>query len=292
MSLSRNDVRSLACEALLQLLEPLAGFSIDAGLSASDVNALLREAYVRSVANRQLETYNRVNISGVAATTGISRAEISRILKQKIGKERRPSDRRQQSTNRILSAWHSEPRFHDAHGQPAELKLYGRGATFEALVKVYGRGIPTRAVLDELVRLRVVEVLPGQRIRAKASVAVHGALSRQVIKEFGSRAAVLLSTMLTNIRDPENARFIATASTATPKFLSLIRRELSTKSSEFLSEVQRTRALGPQQKSSAAVLGITVFCHEQTRKNSALKSRLENRKNFRRRPARSLDADR
>ena len=69
-------------------------------------------------------------------------------------------------------AWHQVPRFTDSKGQPADLKLYGRGASFESLVRRYGRGIPTRAVLDELIRTRTVEMLSSQKIRAKASIAV------------------------------------------------------------------------------------------------------------------------
>ena len=42
MSSPRGDVRALARKALLQLLEPLTAFVIDAGLSAGDMNLLLR----------------------------------------------------------------------------------------------------------------------------------------------------------------------------------------------------------------------------------------------------------
>ena len=85
---------------------------------------------------------HRVNISGIAATTGIPRAEISRILKSSAEPGPKSIDRQQISTNRILAAWHDEPKFTDANGHPADLELYGRGATLESLVKTYGRGIP------------------------------------------------------------------------------------------------------------------------------------------------------
>jgi hypothetical protein len=286
MSSHRSDVRALAHKALAQLLEPLTAFMIDAGLSAGDMNLLLRAAAVRGVAKRQLEIARRVNISGIAATTGIPRAEISRILKQKNKHENRPPDRRQQSTNRILAAWHDEPKYTNANGQPAALKLYGRGATFESLVRSYGRGIPPRAVLDELLRSRVVEVLPGQRVRARASLSVHRGLSPQVIKAFGDRASDLLLTMLSNMRAPETPRFLATvaAPAATQKMLPLIRKELSSRSAEFLSEIQETLAVAPRKRGSRTV-GVTVFYHETSRGNFSKQS-LANRTNFRRRPLR------
>jgi len=286
MTATRGDVRALTRKALFLLLEPLTAFAIDAGLSAGDMYELLREAAVRGVARRQLEISHRVNISGIAATTGIPRAEISRILKQKNLQENRPPDRRQQSTNRILAAWYAEPKFANMKGQPATLKIYGRGATFESLVRSYGRGIPSRAVLDELLRSRVVEVLPGQRVRAIASLAVYRELTPQVIKAFGDRASDLLWAMLSNIRTPETPRFLATvaAPVETKKILPLMRKELSTRSAEFLSGIKGTLAVAPRARGSSTV-GVTIFYHETSRANFP-KPSLTSRTNFRRRSSR------
>jgi hypothetical protein len=285
MNPSRGDARAAARKALSQLMEPLSVFVADAGLSAGDVCLLLREAVVKSVAKSQLEKSQRTNISGIAATTGIPRAEISRILNQKTVPDDSKNNRRQQSTNRVLARWHDEPKFTAINGQPATLKLYGRGATFESLVKLYGRGIPVRAVLDELLRSRVVEVLPGQRIRAKASLAVHFGLSPQKVKRFGDRASELLSTMLSHMRESENPTFMATATApATADMLPVIRRDLANRTAEFLSEVRESLAMASRKHGSRTV-GVTVFYHERERQGSRKRSP-ENRTNFRRRPLR------
>jgi hypothetical protein len=204
-------VRAAAREALGELLEPLAGFALDAGLSIHEVETLLRIAAVRSAAKRQREFSRRVNISGVAASTGLSRAEISRILKSPARTEATTTTtkaREQQATNRILSAWHEDPQFTKSNGQPAELKIFGAGATFDALVKQHGRGLPTRAMLDELARAQALEVLPGQKVRAKALVAADRGASPQAIKAFGQRAEQLLSTLLATMRDPDGHQFV------------------------------------------------------------------------------------
>ncbi len=146
-------------------------FSIS-GLSIQELQSILRESAIRSVAERQLEVLRRVNISGIAASTGIPRAEISRILKSTAGPLGKFADRQQQSTNRILAAWHQDPKFTTPEGKPADLKIYGRGPTFESLVRNHGRGIPTRAMLDELTRAGAAEVLSSRLIRVKALVAV------------------------------------------------------------------------------------------------------------------------
>jgi hypothetical protein len=278
----RNDVRAVARRALLQLFEPLTGFVIDSGLSTGELNSILRQAAVRSVASRQMQVSGRMNISGIAATTGIPRSEISRILKN-TGKENgKLKDGRQQSTNRILAAWHNEPKFTDPNGQPADLKLYGRGATFESLVKAHGRGIPTRAMLDELIRTNAVDVLTSQRVRARTSLSVNRGISHQMIKAFGDRATELLSTMLANMRDPESARFVASVSGSAlrAKALPLLRRELSTKSAEFLADIQESLE---STKSRSNEVSVTVYYHEVARKTGRKMTPSRKRRNFRRR---------
>jgi hypothetical protein len=287
----RSGIRHVAREALLELMQPLAGFVLDSGLSAGELQAIFREAAVKSAAARQLETSPRVNVSGIAATTGIPRAEISRILRvsAKVGKDE--IDNQQQSTNRILAAWHQDPKFTDPNGQPADLKMFGRGATFEALARKYGLGIPTRAVLDELLRSGAIELLAQtQKVRAKTSMAVERGISSSVIKAFGNHATELLSTMLLNMRQPESPKFIASVSNSaiSPSSLPLLRRELASKASDFLADVQeglpRRTALrdSKRMQDDGVRISVTVFYHESfnnKKENGVLQHR---RRNFRR----------
>ena len=286
-----NDVRAVARSALLQLLEPLAGFVSDSGLSTGELNSIYREAAVMSAAAKQREVSDRVNISGIAATTGISRGDISRILKRAAKNSVSAAEGQQQSTNRILAAWREDPRFTDAHGQPADLKLYGRGITFEALAKKYGRGIPTRAVLDELVRGGAVELLSTQKVRAKAYMAVERGMSVRAIKAFGDRAAELLSTMLLNMKQPETPRFIGSVSDtlASAGSLPLFRKELSIKAADFLAEIREN--MGPKRSArspaksndgDAVRIGVTVFYTESRDKKSEKPGTATRRRNFRR----------
>lgn len=264
------DIRKAAKRALAQLLEPLAGFVLDSGLSTSELHAIFREAAVRSAAARQLEHLERVNISGIAAITGIPRADISRILKASSGLNERDGDSQQQSTNRILAAWHENPKFTGPDGQPAELHMYGRGITFETLARKYGRGIPTRAVLDELIRAGAVEIVDAQKIRAKTTIAVERGMSARVVKAFGDRASELLSTMLLNMRQPEAPKFIASVSDAAvaTATLPLFQKELSTRAADFLADVEDSLKRKPTKKSSkarskeSARVSVTIFYHE------------------------------
>jgi hypothetical protein len=285
-----NDVQVLAKKALLQLFEPLIGFVLDSGLSTPELHSILREAAVRSVAARQLDVARRVNISGIAASTGIPRGEISRILKSKEDSSRQFTDRRQQSTNRILSVWHQDPKFTTPAGKPADLKIYGKGATFEVLVRNYGRGVPTRAMLDELTRAGAAEVLSSRLVRVKTLVAVDRGVTPRVIRSFGERATELLSTMLQNMRNPDSPQFIASISEAkiSPTLLPLIRKELATKGADFLADIHdylirdTTDETTKRRPSRSNRVSVTIYFHESPHKVKSKRRDVRKRRNLRR----------
>jgi hypothetical protein len=269
------------------LFEPLVEFVLNSGLSTLELHSIFREAAVRTVAAKQLELSPRVNISGIAASTGIPRAEISRILKLKAKSSRKVVDRLQQSTNRILAVWHQDPKFANPAGKPADLRMYGRGATFDSLVRGHGRGIPTRAMLDELMRTGTAEVLPSRLVRAKAMVAVDCGMTVQGILSFGERATELLSTMLQNMKNPDNPKFVASISgTNIPSaVIPLFRKEVASKGADFLADMQdslvREVVDGATKKAPQSKrVSVTIFYHESRGKPKRVAAR--KRRNFRR----------
>jgi hypothetical protein len=290
LKVNRNDVRVAARNALLQLFEPLVEFVLDSGLSTNELHSILREAAIRSVAARQIQALQRINISGIAASTGIPRAEISRVLKSNIDSPRQGINRRQQSTNHILSVWHQDPKYTTPGGKPADLKMYGRGATFEALVRNHGRGIPTRAMLDELTRTGSAEVLPSDLVRAKTSVPVDRGVTLRAIRAFGDRATELLSTMLQNMRSSDSPKFVASISGANISHadLPLFRKELANKGADFLAELHdslvRETIIGSAKgrMSRANRVSVTIFYHETPGKVRPKKELGKKRRNFRR----------
>jgi Family of unknown function (DUF6502) len=287
---NRQDLRIVARNAIQQLLEPLVGFVLDSGLSTNELHSILRRVAVQAVAAKQMEVAQRVNISGIAATTGIPRGEISRILRSITDSPRRNSDRQQQSTNRILAVWHQDPKFTTPAGKPANLKIYGRGVSFEALVRSHGRGIPIRAMLDELIRTGAAEVLPSRFVRAKTSVAIDRGVTARMIRSFGDHASELLSTMLLNMRHPESPKFVASVSRSnvSPDVIPLFRKELLRKGADFLAEIHDsmyqnvTGEIAKRRTSSASRVSVTVFYHETHRKTKQHGGAKKKRHNFRR----------
>jgi hypothetical protein len=169
--------------AFKRVLELLSDLTFDCGLDTVELVSLLRQASVQIAVRRQLQSGERVSISRISAVTGISRAEISRLLKSGSDDKSRA---RESVLNKILGAWHNDARF-ATRRRPKALKLYGRGASFESLVKLHGRGLPIRAIFDELMNRGAIELLPSQTIVLKKPFAAHGRVTRKDLEALGER---------------------------------------------------------------------------------------------------------
>jgi hypothetical protein len=203
-ALKGSKVRVAARAALSSIFFPLAGFAVDVGLSARELQAMVRAAAVNVVADRQKTSKLRVSISGIAAITGIPRAEVSRILRAKRTGAQLIIGHWPHSVNKILSVWNENPKFTNRSGRPADLRIYGPGRTFETLIGRHGGGLPVRAVLDELVRTGSVEISNPQRLKLRSPILMDRAFSSDEIKIFSGRVAQLIESMLHKFRNPES----------------------------------------------------------------------------------------
>jgi hypothetical protein len=288
--LGRDDVRIAARDAWLRLIEPLAEFAVDCGLSIRELSSILREAAVRNLAAQQLEAACRPSISGIAASTGIPRGEISRILKKTTSSIEQNTGRHQQSTSKVLGAWCKDPKYTTANGRPADLKIYGRGATFETLVKSHGNGIPTRAMLDELRRRRLIEVRSSQEIRLSTIMSPERRITPQAIKAFGDRATEVLTIMLQNIRHAKSCVNIGSISgKMSPNSIPLIRKEISKKGEDFLADIRNVLLRGSttdrandSSATTASLVSVAIFFVAASPKYKGKGSTLARRRNFRR----------
>jgi hypothetical protein len=123
--------------------------------------------------------------------------------------------------------------------KPADLSLFGKGPTFEALARKYAPSEPVRALVDELLRINAVELLSSQRLRAIASIAVFSGLSEGAIEIFRARTSELISTLLHNARNPAAPLYVASAyiSPKSPAELPVIKKQISDRATRMLEDV-------------------------------------------------------
>ena len=262
----QDPLKEATVAALKRVVDPLVDLMFDAGVTVHELSALVRESAVRIGARRVSKESGRESNSRVAIITGLPRAEVARILKSEdVAPGTRP---KQHPARKVLAAWFDNPRFLATNGDPAVLPIFGKRRSFEQLVAMHGRGIPVRAMLDELTQINAVERLSDQRVKAKSRAPIITGISSGAISVIGERTRDLLDTLTSNLRCKSKPLFEGTALTddVDLEMVSLVRRELADQGTSFIesansllsrSNIKASRTIG--KTSTKCRLGVTVF---------------------------------
>jgi hypothetical protein len=169
--------RSKIDRSLTQILESLARIVVPAGVSFGHVMRIARAAYVGAALEEELKLHARPSIAKIAASTGLTRVEVSKVLKAGGRGKMLPLQSLSRSAN-VAAGWIADSAFTDKRGKPIALPFAGRGATFTSLAKKYSGDIPARAMLNEMKRTRMVRQSAGGAIRL---LRTEGKIDRQTI---------------------------------------------------------------------------------------------------------------
>lgn len=141
------------------ILRPIVRTLLRLGISANEVNDLVRWLYVDEFYHRREFWHRRKPFGARAALlSGLSRKEVNRLSQIATPDDAILTDQQNRAT-RVLAGWVNDQRFHE-NGKPALLPIEApnRMATFERLVQLYSGDLTTRTVLDELVRAGCVQL--------------------------------------------------------------------------------------------------------------------------------------
>jgi len=205
--MSRN-VASAVNAATLRVLEPLARFLLEARIGIGEFNALARRAYVQAaVAGNSEGGSGRVNVSRVAAATGLTRVEVSALLAEQRGAPPRKKRGRVRA-ERVLQGWWNDAQFHDRNGSPLRLPRSGPKRSFAALVRRHsGDSHNSAAILEELLRSQAIREHPDGTLEALSRSCLNVGWDEAGIEAFGEELAEHLETLLYNLRNPALPRF-------------------------------------------------------------------------------------
>lgn len=141
----------------------------------------MSEAFVRAAVSRSRKKNGSANQSRVAIMTGITRAEVRRLLEANNNAHNTGIS----GAHRVLDGWTRDPEFLKRDGKPRRLPLGTGYGSFARLVRKYSADVPPRATLNELKRLNAISLSSGfaklvprseselrRRVRAMSRVAL------------------------------------------------------------------------------------------------------------------------
>jgi Family of unknown function (DUF6502) len=149
-------------EALLQalraVLQPLAKLAVARGMTYAPVDEIVRQVFVQAADEAHPELLPHRKVSHVATVTGLHRREVTRLVQALRDGSAKDGARPRSLVNELYTHWLSDPAYRDRKGAPRVLPRQGPAPSFESLAHAITRNVHPRTLLDELLRLGLVQL--------------------------------------------------------------------------------------------------------------------------------------
>jgi hypothetical protein len=201
-----TKIKNILALATLRILSPLIRILLRNGVPLGAFADLAKWAYV-DIAFKEFGIKGRKqSTSRVSILTGLSRKEVSRLRSTEPLSDAVNVDRYNRAA-RVIGGWITNRRFADKTGRPLALPFEKGEVSFSDLVREYSGDVPTRAILDELVRVGLVAVEKNDRIRLLSRAYVPRGDEPQMISILGTDVSQLIQTIDHNISAQGDAPF-------------------------------------------------------------------------------------
>ncbi|HEY4340410.1 MAG TPA: DUF6502 family protein [Steroidobacteraceae bacterium] len=174
-----SDEREALLALFTDLLRPLMPVALERGISAREISDAVRRAYVQVLERRMAEQDRQLSDARLALVAGLTRSEVQ-LFRDPRRKSVAPdgSVSHIQLIARLLTIWHTHPRFSGAYGLALDLDLNvsndptRRG--FAELVEAVAPGADRDTLLDELIATDSAEIVDNTTLRCRSRAAVWG----------------------------------------------------------------------------------------------------------------------
>jgi len=250
--------------AIEQLLRPLFRLLLRRSVSFGAFEEMAKRAYVDVALKDFAIPGKKPTVSRVAVLSGLTRKEVQRLLSEDEAEAEEAADRYNRAA-RVLTGWGRDAEFLDRKGKPRILELEGE-LGFSALVKRYSGDMPSRAVLDELVRVGAVERRLDSRLQLVTHAYVPHRSDVDKLGILGRDVADLIDTIDHNLQhgatDPRFQRkvmYVSIPVSALPAF-----RKLSALQAQALLErLDRWLAAHDTDEAPQARVGLGIYYFEE-----------------------------
>jgi hypothetical protein len=166
---------------------------------------IAKHTYVEVAAAEFRIPGKKQSTSRIALLSGLTRKEVQRLLDAPATKDKdSEAGERYNRAARVVAGWVRDKDFCDAAGNPKMLALQDGGAedraTFAELVRRFSGDIPFRAVLDELLRVGVVEKFDDGNVHLKTRAYIPESGDADKLNILGTDVSDLVATIDHNIQ--------------------------------------------------------------------------------------------
>lgn len=207
---SKPRVGQALAAALGRVLRPLFRVVLRNHMSFKAFLDIAKRSYIEVAASEFAIPGKKQSVSRIALLSGLTRKEVQRLLEDRTAYDSDAEERYNRAA-RVVAGWVRDKDFADAAGDPRALALLDDEspdqASFADLVRRFSGDIPFRAVLDELLRVGVVEKLDDGTVQLKARAYVPEGGDADKLNILGTDVSDLIGTIDHNLQHGAAAPF-------------------------------------------------------------------------------------
>jgi hypothetical protein len=162
---------------------------------------IAKHTYVEVAAGEFGIPGKKTSVSRVALLSGLTRKDVQRLLDAPAVDDPEAGERYNRAA-RVVAGWVRDADFSDPEGNPKVLTLQEEAGheSFAALARRFSGDIPSRAILDELLRVGVVEKVGDSSVRLKTRAYVPESGNTDKLNILGTDVSDLVSTIDHNLQ--------------------------------------------------------------------------------------------
>ncbi len=191
-----DSQENLLVYCLRRMIKPAIRFCLRRSLHVQDVIESVKVVFIEAACDELSLQGQNVNVSRLAAMTGMHRRDVMRIYKADSVDEHPRG-----LINRVIGQWQQDPKFTTKHGRPRVLSCEGEHNEFSELVQLVSHDLHPGTLLFELERIGAVK-----KSRAGVRLVVRAYVPKGNAKEgydmLASDAADLMSAVEENLFEP------------------------------------------------------------------------------------------
>ena len=186
----------LALREAAPLMAPLARWLLRHGVSYTGFADMMKPVFVEAARGELVQGPERATQSALSVLSGVHRKDVRAIEQAPHAAPAAPP--RPPLASQVFTRWLTDPRYRGTKGKPRTLARTGARRSFEALCRELSSDVHPRTVLDELLRLGLVE-LKGETLLPLARGFVPAPRLDEMTAIFSANAADHLAAAVSNL---------------------------------------------------------------------------------------------
>lgn len=257
-------------KSIFAILKPLIRILLRNNISYPAFDDMVRKAYVEVAEHEFKVDGKKQTNSRISTLTGLSRKEVKRL--QDLPEEETENNvLKYNRAARVVYGWVHDSEYQEQDGKQKPLNFDGDGNSFCKLVKQYSGDVPPRAILDELMRIGLVEKDDEGFLHLLKRAYIPKEGLNEKIQYLGKDVSALLLTMDRNIYEKNLAPFFQRKvyyDNLPEECVAELRQIIAENSQELLEKIdqamaQHDRDVNPDVKGTGRnAIGVGVYYFE------------------------------